>query len=630
MAPRFSCLGATRRSRRHRNCAVRHSPRTGLRVVPSLARAGSAFLIFACASPGLRPAIAAEVAQARLEAADAEPENWLLPFQNLSSHRYSRLTDITRANVAALRVAFAVPLSTAFRGRSYTELENAPLVDDGAMFLDDGAGTVLAIDVSAGDRGRILWTADAAMAPGVPPRTRGLAFWSNAVIQNLRDGRVLALDRQSGELLWEEQVARVDHAGDAGLSPATEGFTAAPLAVEGKVLVGQSNGDGGNRGWLAALDATNGTEIWRTYTVPRPGEPGGESWRDDHNAWKTGGGGLWTTGSYDSATRLTIWGTGNPVPVFDPEFRPGDNLFTDSAVAFAIADGAIRWHFQYTPNDSWDYDEQGVHLLYDAPVAGVLRKIVGHFGRNGFFYQLDRETGAFVSATRYVSDVTWTAGIDPATGKPEEYDPALAVQTYVPATRFLRGDRDVSPACPHAVAAVRWQPPAYNPAKGVAYSAAGDGCFTIAVRPAVAAGPEGGIREATPGGLMGARYEDARSAGLHGLLTAIDVSTGTRIAALEQPYPNLSGVLATAGGLLFSATIDGFVTAYDDDTLAELWRFNTGISTKAPPIAYAVGGRQYIAVAAGAPPPSAQPFMQAYPEVSAMIPGAMLFVFSLP
>ena len=152
--------------------------------------------------------------------------------------------------------------------------------------------------------------------------------------------------------------------------------------------------------------------------IPKPGDPGSETWKDKNNAWKTGGGGIWQTGSYDPATRLTIWGTGNPVPQYDPQSRPGDNLYTDSAVALNIDTGKLAWYFQYTPNDSWDYDEVGVHMLYDTIINGQTRKVVSHFGRNGFFYSLDRTNGRFIKGAQYVNDLNWTKGLDPETGKP--------------------------------------------------------------------------------------------------------------------------------------------------------------------------------------------------------------------
>ena len=196
--------------------------------------------------------------------------------------------------------------------------------------------------------------------------------------------------------------------------------------------------------------------------IPKPGDPGSETWKDKNNAWKTGGGGIWQTGSYDPATRLTIWGTGNPVPQYDPQSRPGDNLYTDSAVALNIDTGKLAWHFQYTPNDSWDYDEIGVHMLYDTVINGQTRKVVSHFGRNGFFYSLDRTNGRFIKGAQYVNDLNWTKGLDPETGKPVEYNPKLDVQIYNPVARALRGDPEKR-TCPTWHGGVAHQPTAYNP-----------------------------------------------------------------------------------------------------------------------------------------------------------------------
>ena len=200
------------------------------------------------------------------------------------------------------------------------------------------------------------------------------------MIANLPDGRVIAINRDNGEIVWDKKIAAKNEFGGQ------EKFLTAPLVADGKVIIQNGAGDGGTRGWVAALDVKTGNELWRWYVVPKPGDPGSETWKDDHNAWKTGGGGIWQTGSYDPATKLYIVGTGNPYPIYDPQFRPGDNLYTNSAVALNVETGKLAWHFQYTPNDSWDFDEVGVHMLYDTTIDGVKRKVVGHYGRNGFFY----------------------------------------------------------------------------------------------------------------------------------------------------------------------------------------------------------------------------------------------------
>ena len=325
----------------------------------------------------------------------------------------------------------------------------------------------------------MLWRTDAQVNKETEKRyyVRGVAMWGDNIYSNLVDGRVVAVSRATGDIVWEKQIARtklgytnLPGGPDEAHFTIGEGFTAAPIAVEGKILVGQSEGDWGTRGWIAAVDATNGNELWRSYTIPSPGEAGGDTWKDNHNAWRTGGGSLWTTGSYDPQQRVTIWGTANPVPMFDPTFRPGDNLYTNSAMAWDIDTGKLKWFFQYTPNESWDFDEQGVHLLYDADIGGKTQKVAGHFGRNGFFYQLDRTNGQFINATQYVYDLNWTAGIDPKTGKPMEYDPSKQVQAYLPTTRVDRGKGLVT-FCPNYLGGIRWQPTAFNPQTHTVYGA---------------------------------------------------------------------------------------------------------------------------------------------------------------
>jgi alcohol dehydrogenase (cytochrome c) len=571
------------------------------------------------------PAAAADVSKARLENANAEPHNWLMGFQNYDSHRFSRLNQINKTNVANLKAIFHLPVPTGLIGRTAVQFQNYVLVDDGFGYFDDGAATFYKVDLRSGTKATILWKTDAALAKDLTARSRGIAMMGNAIYHNLPDGRVVAVSRDSGEFLWDKQIAKVANAKaqtEVGLDRET--FTAAPIAVGdgNRLLVGNSGGDAGSRGWVAAVNAANGTETWRTYMIPGPGEMGHETWKDTTGAWKTGGAGMWTTGSYDVGQRLTIWGTGQPQPMHDPEARPGDNLFSNSAVAMEIDTGKIKWFFQYTANESWDYDEQGVHMLYDVNIGGTMRKVVGHFARNGFYYNLDRTNGQFINSGQYVAQVTWTAGIDPKTGKPVEYNPALAVQTYIPATRTLRGDRNDMPACPHRLGGVRWQPQAYNPQKRLAYSGGWDGCFTYEVEPTRQL-PGGGLDREGPGGMFGIKNQ--KNFDLHGLLAAVDVTTGQVVAKHRQPYGNQSGVLATAGGLIFSGTTDGAITAHDDETLAEVWRFETGIHIKAAPTSYSVNGRQFIAImAAGQAPGGAN-----WPELAQQTIGASLFVFGL-
>jgi alcohol dehydrogenase (cytochrome c) len=569
------------------------NPRLGFRL-GGLASA----LLAATVLGGAPTANAADVTQQRLVNSDREPQNWLHALGNSRN----------------LKVAFAVGIGGTGGPQGTIDIQGSPIVDDGMMYVSDGFGSVYKIDVRNPRQGLILWTADSGLdrTANASPRNRGLAVWGNTVVNNLLDGRLITVNRDTGEIVLDKQVAGRNEFDIA------EQFTAAPLVVDGKAIVGQSRGDAGTRGWIASIDLRDGKELWRTYMVPGPGEPGHETWKDGHNAWKTGGGALWTTGSYDDAQKLTIWGTGNPVPMFDPEFRPGDNLYTDSVVALDVGDGKMKWYFQYTPNESWDFDEQGVHMLYDTTIGNETRKVVGHFARNGFFYQVDRTNGAFVVGKQFVEELNWTKGLDPKTGKPVEYDPSKALQSYVPAVRAVRGGPAVQ-VCPTHRGGLRWQPPALNPEKGLVYGAGAEGCTELRVTPLTPAGTEPTTRgkNLTSGGQRTVpKY--------YGSIKAVDVKTGEVKAKTVLKFENKSGVLATSGGLIASGTQDGFFAVYNDETLEELWSFNMGTQPKAPPIAYSVNGKQFLAIMTGGSPDADGP-----QEMKRMYQIPMVWVFSL-
>ena len=292
-------------------------------------------LVMLCASLALcNSAVrAADVTYERL--LNPEPQNWLTNHHDFGAHRYSALDIINKSNVKNLKLAFAIAIG----GTSGNEnLEATPLVEDGFMYMTDAWGVVYKIDVRSGTSGRVIWKMD----PGQEKidRNRGVALWGNLVISVVGgDARVIATDKETGKIVWDKKL---DDQRDLTLN-------AAPLALKDAIIVGASGGDQGVRDWLAALDPATGELKWRTYAVPKPGEPGSETWKDNHGAWQTGGGAFYVTGSYDPASNLTYWGAGNPSPKYDSSYRPGDNLYTDSALAIDAATGKIVWYHQYTP-----------------------------------------------------------------------------------------------------------------------------------------------------------------------------------------------------------------------------------------------------------------------------------------
>lgn len=544
------------------------------------------------------PALAADVTPQRLLNAAAEPQNWLMVHHDYNNSRHSPLKEVNRDNVKDLKLKYIFSIGgLATGGAMKGKEESTPLVDDGFMYVSDTFDRVMKFDVRSGTEAVPLWRYDPKITKS---RTnRGIAMYGNKVFISTNDVRLIALDRDSGQVVWETQATAPTDPATGTPSPKTQTFTAAPLAIKtagGKELVVQGESSGGQlgtRSWVGAFDANTGKLAWRTFTIPAPGEPGSETWKDNHNAWRVGGGGVWQTASYDPATNLLYYGTGDAFPTHDPEFRPGDNLYTASTIALDADTGKIAWYFQETPNEHWDFDTPSPKMLYDVNINGENRKVVANFSRNGFFYTLDRASGQFLRADQYQEKVTWTKGIDAKTGKPVDYNPATNVQVYA-GTGAMRG-KPGQTDCPWWGGAPTFFPPTLDPKRMVAYVAGAEGCIT-------------GVADKTP------LSEDKNYVGLppccaaqgkataHGALWAIDVRTGKLVNKAEFPVPNESGMLSTEGDLLFSGHPNGRMVAYDADSLKELWSFSLGMPITAPPMAFAVGGKQYVAVVAGGAP----------------------------
>jgi alcohol dehydrogenase (cytochrome c) len=550
------------------------------------------------------PALAAEVTPERLLNPDKEPQNWLMNHRTYDGQRFSPLDKINKGNVKGLKLAYAVALG----GGAGNEFTNAtPLVEDGFLYVTDSWNVLYKIDVRSGDAGRIVWRMDPKQDRQM--RTRGAALWGNLVITGAggfgNAPRIIATDKESGKVVWESSFQDTPDVT----------FTAAPLAIKDKIIVGAANGDTGVRDWIAGLDAKTGKRLWRQFIVPAPGEPGSETWKGNNNAWQTGGGAVWVTGTYDPDSNQTIWGTGNPVPMFDPTYRPGDNLFTNSAISYDPDTGKMNWYFQFTPGDSWDYDEVGTHILIDGQVGGQARKLITHSARNGFLYTMERANGAMVLAKPYV-EVNWTKGIDQKTGKPVEYDPTKDIQTYA-GIGNLTPNQPLKKVCPSIAGGNNYWPSSYSPRTKLLYIPAMTACMTVAVD------REKHTKER---GWNGGSYTtDER---IESNLTAVDPTTGEIKKNVHLRYPNYSGTLATSGGLVFLALLDGTVAAFDDTSLDEMWKINVGSGFSAPPMTFETGGKQYIAIVSG-PSPSAKSRRVNTPELNEQRNALVLYVFGL-
>jgi alcohol dehydrogenase (cytochrome c) len=557
----------------------------------------------------------AEVTSDRLLAADSDAEagNWLMVGKNYDINRYSSLDQINSSNVSGLHVAMAATIGGSEpAGFGQGSMEGTPLADDGFLYVSDPWGTPYKFDLSSGVAAKPVWICDTGIdkdpSKGILLANRGLALSGNNVITVLTDGRVVACDAETGDVVWDKQVA----------TETGEGFTNSAQIVGDKIIVGQSFGDWATRGWIAALDANSGDEIWRFYTIPAPGEPGSETWLCDQtgnpDCWKTGGGAAWVAGSYDPDSNLVFWGTGNPVPMYDPEYRPGDNLYTNSTVALDADTGELKWHFQYTPGDYMDYDEVGPMLLVDTTINGEERKVMAHFGRNGIFYTLDRNNGAYINSVPYVSNLNWTSGIDPKTGKPLEYNPEAALQTYAIGAITRAGD--TATTCPNIQGGTNFFPTAYNPNLGLAYAGGIEGCSDLSVR---AVDPA----DVTAGNIFigGAGTNSGEQTGS---INAVDVATGSVKATHNTTYPMYGGVMASAD-LLWAGHMDGTFAAYNASTLEELWSMNVGTSFQGAPITFTANGKQYVAILGGGVGVGAG----LAPDLASIQSSNMLWVFGL-
>jgi alcohol dehydrogenase (cytochrome c) len=547
------------------------------------------------------PAVAADVTPVRL--ANPEPGNWLMNHRTYDSQRYSPLDRINKANVRNLKLAYAVAIG----GTSINEnLQATPLAEDGYLYIPDQWGILYKIDARSGDMGRIVWRMDPKQER-VPLANRGAALWGNLVISVASyPPRVLATNKETGQVVWETNLS--DGQIDVQL-------TAAPLAVKDKIIVGASGGDRGVRDWIAGLDAATGKLVWRKYVIPAPGEPGSETWKDKNNAWQTGGGAMWVTGSYDVATNQVLWGTGNPIPWSDPFYRPGDNLFTDSLISWDPDSGKMNWYHQYTPGDMWDYDEEGSHVLIDAEIGGQVRKVVSHAARNGFLYTMERANGQSLMAKPYVPIINWTQGIDQKTGMPIDYDPNRDIQVYSGRQNQTPTD-PVKKLCPSMAGGNNYWPPAYSARTRTLYIPSWSVCSEVTL-------DQESIRK---GIFFSQQFRSTERNETE--IVAADPMTGEIKKKAHVIYPNVSGVLATAGGLVFTGLTDGSIIAYDDETLEPLWKFNVGTGFNAPPMSFEVGGKQYLAILSGVSLITKTKYVFS-PELREMRNQTMLFVFGL-
>jgi alcohol dehydrogenase (cytochrome c) len=487
--------------------------------------------------------------------------NWISYNGDYSGRRYSGLAQITPENAAQLRAQWV------FHIRDSSDLEVTPVVVNGIMFVT-AANDAFALDARTG---RQIWHYSRPVTEGLiddasQHHNRGVGVWHSRVFLETDNAHLLCLDARSGHLLWDVPYAEGNK---------NYGATSAPLVVKDKVLVGTSGGDDGVRGFLAAFDAETGKPAWRFWTIPGPGEFGSESWPD--KMYLRGGGTTWMPGTYDAELNTIYWGTSNPAPDFDGGPRPGDDLYTDCVLALDPDTGKLKWYFQFTPHDLFDFDAVETPVLLDAQFQGQPRKLLVQANRNGFLYVLDRTDGKFLSATPFVKKLNWAKGID-ENGRPVRTDAQ-------PTAKGMK-------VCPSFTGATNWYSPSYNPQTHLFYFLAQEDCGSFVLKPEPFA--EGRGYYAT--GVKRARGEKKEK-----ILLAYNLDTGS----FEWRYPQIGeggssgGTMTSAGGVVFFADEAESFEAVDGRTGAQLWHFTTGQRMHASPMSYAVLGKQYVAIASG-------------------------------
>lgn len=542
-------------------------------------------------------ALAASVASAPVSAQtladlanDANTPGDVLTYgMGYAQTRHSALSEINTDTVKRLVPVWTYSLNDG-RGQ-----ETFPLVHDGRMFVTTHNAT-MALDPRTGKQ---LWKT-AVEYPAETPRSaccgivnRGVAIYDGKVFRTTLDANVQALSQETGEVLWTTNS--IDFR--AGYS-----MTVAPLVADGVVIVGISGGEYGIRGYIEGYDPASGERLWRRYTIPAPGEPGHETWEDGGDAWTRGGGPAWLTGTYDPDLNTVYWGTGNPSS-WNAGIRPGDNLYTASLLALDPKTGNIKWHYQFTPNDPFDYD--GTNELVLTEMDG--QKVVMQANRNGFYYVLNRESGKLIAANKFVDRVDWADSIDLETGRPNETPLAAAARSGEQITYW-----------PSAFGGKNWSPMAFNPNTQTAFvNTLNMGMNYKAVEPQYRAGVF----------YFGAEFSWDFPEGDRGYLRAIDPMTGATKWRAGSAIPRMAGVLATDGGLVFTGTQTGEFEAFHAETGEKLWEYQTGSGIVGQPMTWEMDGEQYITIANGSG--AVYALFSGDERLAAVPPGGNIWTFKL-
>ena len=505
------------------------------------------------------------VTPARLVDSPNSAADWLLYGGNYANWRYSALADVNRENIGKL-----VPVWI-FQAGVQGQVAVSPVVADGVMYFTAAYNNLYALDAVSG---KLLWHYEHQMPSDLRlccgPANRGVAIAGDKLYMATLDARLIAFERTTGKVIWN--IVMDDY--KVGYSA-----TGAPLIIKDRVIIGSGGGEFAARGFIDAYDVDTGKRRWRRYTVPAAGEPGVETWAGE--SWKTGGAPAWVTGTYDADLNLLYWSTGNPSPLFNGDARTGDNLYSDSVLALNPDTGELRWHFQYTPHDVWDYDATNGLIVIDIQHAGKTVRAVAQPNRNGYLYVLNAATGKFINGAQYVEKLNWAKGLD-TNGRPR------VDKSLYPVADTARGM-----VCPGSLGG-------NNGSFTYAYSASTRLMYVPTIESCLALVKESGAfkrGDVYLGGSIG--DTDGTTLKSYGHLSAIDPESGKIKWRYRDKYPLVGGALATAGGLVFTGNQEGYALALDDTSGKVLWKFQTGSGIRSQPITFKLEGRQYVAIASG-------------------------------
>jgi alcohol dehydrogenase (cytochrome c) len=502
--------------------------------------------------------------------ADKDASNWLLYGRDYQTTRYSPLATINQGNIKKLKAVWNLSFGV-LDGQ-----DSQAVVVNGNVYVTSSYNKVWSVD---GATGKVNWKYERELPGDVFPKlccdvvNRGVAVYKNKVYLATLDAHIVALDNATGKVVWDKKIGDYTYA---------ETFTIMPMALRGKIIFGTAGAEYGVRGWIAAIDADTGAPVWKTYTIPGPGEPGNETWAGE--SWKYGGGSAWITGSYDKETNTLFWPVGNPGPDFDRHVRLGDNLFTNSNLVMDPDTGKIKSYFNYTPNDPYDYD--GVNEMILVDLGG--KKMWLHGSRNGHLYGIDREN---TTKTKYGNEhkcvwvtamqrVNWTKPITPANNCKPIYNWPEKDIVY---------DKLTTDIAPSLDGGKEWHPMAYSKRTKMVYVPVYDFAMDLQAKK---------MEWKRGEWYLGAKVLNFNAGA--GAVKAFDAATGKLVWSKSMSYPATGGMLATGGGLVFYGDPEGYFNAVNDETGEHLWSFNLGTGVYGNPTSYSVGGKQYVTIVYGA------------------------------